>query len=198
MKYKLSPPGQGVIPHQVTIEPYNPDWPNQARQIAIQLEQALKENLLIVEHVGSTSIPGLSAKPVIDLIPIVKDLNTLDLQQQSIKDLGYQWIGEFGITGRRFCSLTGPEGQRLVHLHFFQKDAENIRRHLAFRDYLRAHPQIAKEYEHEKKRAAALHPNDSLAYNDEKAAWVQKHEKEALAWHYHKNVLSFHKPNSPL
>jgi GrpB-like predicted nucleotidyltransferase (UPF0157 family) len=183
MKYKLSPPNQSVIPHQVTIEPYNPDWPSHARQIAIQLKQVLKDNLHTVEHIGSTSIPGLSAKPVIDLIPIVKDLNALDLQQQSIKDLGYQWFGEFGITGRRFCSLTSPAGQRLIHLHFFQKDAENIRRHLAFRDYLRAHPQIAKEYEKEKNRAAALHPNDSLAYNDEKAAWVQKHEKEALTWY---------------
>jgi GrpB-like predicted nucleotidyltransferase (UPF0157 family) len=183
MKYKLSPSVQGIIPHQVTIDPYNPDWPNQARLLANQLKQALNENLLIVEHIGSTSIPGLSAKPVIDLIPIVKDLTTLDTQQQLIKDLGYQWFGEFGIMGRRFCSLTSPAGKRLVHLHFFQKDAENIRRHLAFRDYLRAHPPIAKDYEQEKKRAAALHPNDSLAYNDEKAAWVQKHEKEALAWY---------------
>ncbi|HTI89960.1 MAG TPA: GrpB family protein [Puia sp.] len=183
MKYRLSPADQGVVPHAVTIEPYNPDWPSIATQITDQLRSIFKDNLQTVEHIGSTSIPGLSAKPVIDLIPIVNDLSKLDAQQQSIKDLGYQWFGEFGITGRRFCSLTSPAGQRLVHLHFFEKGAANISRHLAFRDYLLAHPQIAKAYEQEKRRAAALYPNDSLAYNDEKAAWVQKHEKDALDWY---------------
>ena len=183
MKYRLSPADHGVIPHAVTIEPYNPDWPSMATHIADQLKSAFKDNLQTVEHIGSTSIPGLPAKPIIDLIPIVKDLSPLDSHQQSIKDLGYQWFGEFGIAGRRFCTLTSPTGQRLVHLHIFEKGAANIARHLAFRDYLLAHPQIAIAYEQEKRRAAALHPNDSLAYNDEKAAWVQKHEKDALEWY---------------
>ncbi|WP_431214688.1 GrpB family protein [Puia sp. P3] len=178
---------QRSIVHAVSIHPYDPGWPKRAGEIAVQLKQVLGENLIRVEHIGSTSVPGLSAKPVIDLIPIVRDLEELDQQQHLIKALGYEWRGAFGISGRRFCPLTSPSGERVVHLHFFQEGAVNILRHLAFRDYLRAHPQIAREYEAEKRRAARLHPADSLAYNDEKAAWVQKYEKAAVEW-YEKNA----------
>jgi len=169
--------------HAVSIEPYQPEWPARAGKVADQLAEVLGGNLIRVEHIGSTSVPGLSAKPVIDLIPIVRSLEQLDQQQHLIKALGYEWRGAFGIGGRRFCPLDSPSGERVVHLHFYQEGAANILRHLAFRDYLRAHPQIVKEYEAEKRRAALLHPADSLAYNDEKAAWVQKHEKDALEWY---------------
>ena len=169
--------------HAVSIEPYNPEWPAKAAVFADQLKQVLGENLIRVEHIGSTSVPGLSAKPVIDLLPIVRNLEQLDEQQQLIKGLGYEWRGAFGIGGRRYCPLTGADGERLVHLHFYQEGAAHILRHLAFRDYLLSHPQIVKEYEAEKRRAASLHPTDSLAYNDEKAAWVQKHEKDAVEWY---------------
>ncbi|MBS1601442.1 MAG: GrpB family protein, partial [Bacteroidetes bacterium] len=141
-------------------------------------------------HIGSTSVPGLGAKPVIDLLPIVRSLEQLDDQQQLIKALGYEWRGAFGISGRRYCPLTGPTGERLVHLHFFQEGAAHILRHLAFRDYLLSHPEVVKGYEAEKRRAAALHPTDSLAYNDEKAAWVQKHEKDAVEWYKNNRMPS--------
>lgn len=183
MKYSSLAEQAGIVPHAVEIVPYDTNWPARAGEIAATLFSVLQDNLLIVEHIGSTSIPGMAAKPVIDLIPIVHDIKTLDSQKKLITGLGYQWHGEFGIAGRRFCAFTNTEGKRIIHLHFFQKDAANIRRHLAFRDFMRAHPAIAKAYEQEKKRAAALHPNDSLAYNEEKGAWVQQYEKEALAWY---------------
>jgi GrpB-like predicted nucleotidyltransferase (UPF0157 family) len=185
MKYKLSPEQAGITPHQVEIEPYNSHWPVRAGEIAAKLAKLLGQNLASVEHIGSTSVPGLAAKPIIDLIPIVNNLAQLDNQKELIEGLGYKWHGEFGIAGRRFSTYTSPAGKRLVHLHFFEKGFEAITRHLAFRDYLRVHPATAKEYEAEKKRAAQLHANDSLAYNDEKATWVQHHEKEALKWYHH-------------
>jgi GrpB-like predicted nucleotidyltransferase (UPF0157 family) len=187
MKYRLSPEQAGITPHKVEIEPYNPDWSMMAVEISEKLAKVLGENLAAVEHIGSTSVPGLAAKPVIDLIPVVNNLTELDNQKNLLEGLGYKWHGEFGISGRRFCTYTSSSGKRLVHLHFFEKGAAAITRHLAFRNYLRAHPAIAKEYETEKRRAAQLHANDSLAYNDEKAAWVQHHEKEALTWHQHRN-----------
>ncbi|MBS1603071.1 MAG: nucleotidyltransferase domain-containing protein, partial [Bacteroidetes bacterium] len=76
--------------HAVSIEPYNPEWPAKAAEITDQLKQALGENLIRVEHIGSTSVPGLGAKPVIDLLPIVRSLEQLDDQQQLIKALGYE------------------------------------------------------------------------------------------------------------
>jgi GrpB-like predicted nucleotidyltransferase (UPF0157 family) len=182
VKYKFPVP-ENVRPHNVVIEPHNPDWFKTAAKITAQLHKVLGENLLNVEHFGSTSIPGLAAKPVIDLLPIVRDINKLEKQKHLICNLGYDWLGEFGIAGRRFCTLTNELGVRLVHLHFYKEKCEAIKRHLAFRDYLLAYPAIAKAYEKEKRRAMCLHPHDSFAYNDEKSEWIQLHEKDALNWY---------------
>ena len=78
--------------------------------------------------------------------------------------------------------LDAKTGKRLFQLHCYQADAEDVLRHLAFRDYLRVHPAIAREYEAEKIRAAATRPDDVNAYNDEKNDWIKRVEKDALAW----------------
>jgi GrpB-like predicted nucleotidyltransferase (UPF0157 family) len=97
--------------------------------------------------------------------------------------MGYQWHGELGIPGRRYCALSDEKGVRIVQLHFFEENSDQIKRHLAFRDFLRAHADKAKAYEAEKRRAQKLHPDNSHAYNDEKSSWVQAFEAEALAWY---------------
>ena len=191
MKYKLSPANSKIKPHAVRMKPYDPEWLTKARRITDQLAFTLGDNLVTVEHIGSTAIPGIWAKPVIDLLPIVRNINAFDSQQHLIRGLGYQCWGEFGIVGRRFCTLSDAHGERLVHLHFFQQDAPHIERHLAFRDYMLNHTEIAKAYQVEKLRAAQLHPGDSMAYNDEKAAWVQKYEKEALKWYRAKHKKNY-------
>ena len=174
---------QPIVPHPVRIVAYDPAWPARAAEIVAMLRGILGEELIVVEHIGSTSVPGLAAKPVIDLLPVVRNIGTLEGERSAIEAMGYAWRGEFGIEGRRFCPLSSPTGERLVHLHFFQQGAAHIRRHLAFRDYLRQHPAVAQEYEREKRRSAAIWPEDSLAYNDEKAAWVRQHERAALEWY---------------
>ena len=130
-------------------------------------------------------MPGLVAKPIIDLLVAVSHLEILDQNRSEAEALGYQWHGEYGIAGRRFCTLTNVEGKRLAHLHFFQSDSAQIDRHLAFRYYLRSHAPIASAYETEKRRARDLHPNDSGAYNLEKAAWVEGVLTMALDWYTH-------------
>ncbi|MEN3949958.1 GrpB family protein [Iodidimonas sp. SYSU 1G8] len=168
-------------PHDVHIAPYDPEWPALAAFEAARLTAALTSNLLRTEHMGSTSVPGLAAKPIVDLLPVVASLEDLDWQRPRIEALGYDWFGAFGIEGRRFCILM-KEGRPAVHLHFFQQDSPQIARHLIFRDYLRAHPDRARAYDAEKRRAAALHPQDSMAYNREKWDWVAREEARALAW----------------
>ena len=138
--------------------------------------------IVTVHHIGSTAVPGLAAKPIMDLMPVVTDLDGLDREHERIESLGYCWHGEFGIPGRRYCTLSDENGLRLVQLHFFQEESPQIERHLAFRDYLRAHPETAAAYEKEKRRARDLHPNDSHAYTDQKAMWVQNVEAKALQW----------------
>ncbi len=168
-------------PHAVVIAPSDPEWPRRAALEAMRLAAALGANLLRTEHVGSTSVPGLAAKPVVDLMPIVASLDDLDWQRAKVETLGYKWFGEFGIAGRRFCTMT-RNGERVGHLHFFQQGSAEIPKHTVFRDYLRAHPDAARAYEIEKRRAAAIHPHDSLAYNREKADWVAAELAKAKAW----------------
>ena len=169
--------------HSVVIAPYDPSWARRATEEAAVLEQALGDNFVRVEHIGSTSVEGLAAKPILDLMPLVHSLDRLDQQRAAIEAIGYAWHGEFGIEGRRYGTKTDAKGTREVNLHCFQIDSPQIQRHLVFRDYLRLHPAVAREYETEKRRVAGLHPDDSRAYNDGKWAWVARVEAEALRWH---------------
>jgi GrpB-like predicted nucleotidyltransferase (UPF0157 family) len=167
---------------RVELAEYDPAWPEKAAFHAARLG-VLGPVLVQVHHIGSTSVPGLTAKPIIDLMPLVTDLALLDLARPHVEALGYSWRGELGIPGRRYCSLTDEKGVRVTQLHFFEAGSPQVIRHLAFRDYLRAHSAIAAAYEQEKRRAQNLHPGDVHAYTDEKAAWVRKTEALALEWY---------------
>ena len=171
-----------LAPIPVILAPYDPEWPRLAAGHADRL-QVLGPALVFVHHVGSTSVPGLAAKPIIDLMPLVRELTELDRLQGRVEELGYAWHGELGIAGRRYCTLNDRDGVRVVQLHFFQVNSPQVERHLAFRDYLRAHPEVARAYENEKRRAQSLHSDDSHRYTDEKAAWIRDIEAKALAWY---------------
>jgi GrpB-like predicted nucleotidyltransferase (UPF0157 family) len=168
-------------PIPVILAAYNPEWPQMAASHAERLG-VLGSTLVTVHHIGSTSVPGLAAKPIIDLMPLVTDLADLDRERRCVEALGYDWHGELGISGRRYCTLSDEAGIRIVQLHFFNADSSRAERHIAFRDYLRAHPDAASAYEREKRHAQDLHPNDSHAYTDEKAAWIRDTEAKALVW----------------
>ena len=166
----------------IVLVPYDPRWPATFDREASRIRAALASLAIRVEHVGSTSVPGLAAKPIIDLMPLVTSLADLDRERGRVEALGYGWHGELGIAGRRYCTLSDAGGRRLVQLHFFSADSAQVRRHIAFRDYLRAHPQAAAAYAVEKRRARDLHPDDAHAYTDEKDAWIRRTEAVALTW----------------
>ncbi|MGH1591744.1 GrpB family protein [Methylobacterium phyllosphaerae] len=169
-------------PLKVALVDHDPRWSAMAQTEASVLQAALGPNLLTVHHVGSTAVPGLRAKPILDLLPVVRDLNDLDLRRNDLEQVGYEWWGEFGLSGRRYATKTEPDtGLRLVQLHCYGVGAPDIDRHLAFRDYLRKRPAIVAAYEHEKARCRALHPDDSHAYGACKSAWIEVAEAAALA-----------------
>jgi GrpB-like predicted nucleotidyltransferase (UPF0157 family) len=165
----------------VILAAYDPEWPHMAARLADDL-RVLDATLQSVHHIGSTAVPGLIAKPIIDLVPLVKSLADLDLKRPQVEALGYGWHGEYGIEGRRFCTLCDDTGTRIAHLHFFAADSPHAERHIAFRDYLRAYPHVADAYAAEKRRARDLHPDDSNAYASEKSAWVRAAETKAFEW----------------
>jgi GrpB-like predicted nucleotidyltransferase (UPF0157 family) len=121
----------------VILAAYDPEWPRLAASHSRRLQAALGSALVIVHHIGSTSVPGLAAKPIIDLMPLVSDLAELDRLRGRVEALGYGWHGELGITGRRYCTLDDQAGARAVQLHFFQANSPHIERHISLRDYLR-------------------------------------------------------------
>ena len=171
-----------LAPFRVELLPHDPSWAGLARDESASLHAALGEVLRVVHHVGSTAIPGIHAKPILDLMPVVRDLQALDARRGALEALGYAWWGERGLPGRRYCSRSDPRtGRRLVQLHAYAEGAHDIARHLAFRDFLRRHPDVAADYDREKQRCQCLHPLDSHAYGDCKSAWIRDVEARALA-----------------
>lgn len=166
---------------QVFLAPHDPAWSGVAEAESARLAQAVGGTLIAVHHIGSTAIPGILAKPVIDLMPVVRSLEELEARREAIETLGYLWRGEFGIPGRRYCVLE-RDGRRLFHVHFYRDGNDHIATQLAFRDYLRAHRDEALAYEAAKQAAAATHPDNSLAYNDHKSNWIRACQARAKAW----------------
>jgi len=173
-----------AVPPAIPVEllPYDPAWANHAQRESMRVAAAISGMILAVHHIGSTAVPGILAKPILDLMPVVHSLIELDDARPVIEGLGYAWWDEYGLPGRRYCTLDDPiTARRNVQLHFFENGSPEIARLLAFRDYLRSHPGLAREYEAEKCRCRELHRLDSHAYNACKGAWIRRIEAEALS-----------------
>lgn len=167
---------------QVIVVPHNPAWSRQFEQESQAIRGALSGNSLAIHHVGSTAIPHIYAKPIIDILAEVADINQVDDQVPSLAVLGYEALGEYGISGRRYFRKQDATGTRTHHLHVFQTGSVAVRRHLAFRDYMIAHPEAAQAYSQLKQRLAAAHPTDIEAYMDGKDSFIKEMEQTALEW----------------
>lgn len=159
--------------------PYDPEWQQEFAREAAHLTNTLRENVVTVHHVGSTAIPGIYAKPVLDMLLAVRSVEALDEKQSEIEALGYEARGEYGIPGRRFYRRDNAQGERTHQIHAFEAGSPQITRHLAFRDYMIAHPEAAQEYSDLKRELAAKHPSDIEAYMDGKDAFIQEIDRRA-------------------
>ena len=164
----------------VTVTEYNPGWQGAFRREARRIKQILGDNCVAVYHIGSTAVSGLAAKPVTDIMPVVKSLAAADCAAEAFVRLGYEYLGEFGIAGRRYLRKGGDERTHQVHI-FCADDEHNIFRHLAFRDYLRANAEVREEYGALKRSLAQKYPYDIQSYCDGKEEFVKRHEALALA-----------------
>ena len=166
---------------RVLMEPHNPDWVGQFTLEAARILSALGNTAADVHHIGSTAIPGIYAKPVLDLLVVVRSVTALNAKQPQMEALGYEARGEYGIPGRRFYRRGNADGDRTHQIHAFEAGSPQIARHLAFRDYMIAHPDAAKAYSDLKRELAAKHPNDIEAYMDGKDAFIQEIDRRAAA-----------------
>ncbi|WML47632.1 GrpB family protein [Neobacillus sp. PS3-34] len=171
-----------MIPRKVEVVPYREEWKSLYNDEKKRLISILLPDEVFVHHIGSTSIPGLSAKPIIDIIAEAADLEIFDKKTPELNSAGYIAKGENGIKGRRYFFKCSENGERLFHLHAFEKGSPQVKRHLAFRDYLVVSPEDAARYASIKETAARKFPYEIEFYIDYKDAIVKEIESKALEW----------------
>ena len=164
----------------IEVVDYDSSWQKTFETETELLKKAIGINAIVIEHIGSTSVVGLAAKPIIDILIEVADLNQLDATNKRMEALGYKIKGENGISGRRYFQKGGD--QRSHHVHAFQTNDLHLIRHRAFKKYLIAHSEIASEYGDLKKEAVSKSGNSISLYIAFKNNFIQKHEKLALEW----------------
>ena len=169
------------MPRPVVLVDHDPKWKELAADEAGRIAEALGDALIAIHHIGSTSIPGIKAKPIIDLLAIVKDLASLEGRSPALERIGYLPRGEAGIAGHRYFPKN-TQGVRTHHLHCFAVGHSGIYRNLLFRDYLIAHPQAALEYQQVKEDLARKFPDDSNAYAEAKTPFIRRTDEAARAW----------------
>ena len=165
----------------IRVVPYDASWPQRFRREAEAIGEILGENMEAIYHIGSTAVPGLAAKPVIDLMPVVRDLSAVEACYPQFEALGYECVGELGMPGRRYFRKGGDD--RTHQIHIFRADNQkDIGRHLALRDYLRTHEEAAAAYGALKLQLARRFPEDLEGYCDGKEMFVRQLEQQALSW----------------
>ena len=173
----------------VLIVPHDPNWARAFSNEAAAIVNCVQDVGLKLHHIGSTAVHGLLAKPIIDLLGEVKDAASLD-RLVGIEGLGYEAMGAFGIEGRRYFRKINAAGKRTHHLHIFEHGSPNVERHIAFRDYLRAHDDIAAQYGALKVQLTSEKVPEWDGYVDGKSPFVRRVERDALAWYRNVNGSS--------
>lgn len=164
----------------INVIDYNPLWTKKFEEESLLIKDIISDNCIAIYHIGSTSVPGLAAKPIIDIMVVVKSLEKVDDVAEDFLKIGYEYLGEFGIVGRRYLRKGGDE--RTHHIHIFQaNDWNNIGRHLAFRDFMRTHEKERDEYAKIKIDLAHKFPYDIDGYCDGKENFVREMEELALS-----------------
>ena len=162
----------------VVVLPYEEYWVQAFELIKSEIQEALGSLALRIEHVGSTSVRGLSAKPIIDIDVVIKDYSVFDAVAAALEEIGYHHEGDLGIAMREAFRYDSKEHLQKRHLYVCPQDSPELKRHVAFRDYLRSHPEAVREYSRIKEEGAALYPNDIEQYIQHKSPFIEKIYRE--------------------
>ena len=157
----------------VVVEKWNPKWKDEFERIVDSLGEDIIYNSVKIEHVGSTSVEGLSAKPIIDL-DIVIENDKFEIIKRLLNDKGYKHEGDLGIEGREAFSYSGKEELMTHHLYVCPKNSKELFKHITFRDFLENNPALASEYSKVKEQAAVLYPDDIDKYMEFKSEIIEK------------------------
>ncbi|GLF91312.1 UPF0157 protein YqkA [Bacillus safensis] len=165
---------------KVEVIEYQSSWPEQFQDEHDNLKKIVGDNWIYGHHIGSTSVEGMAAKPIIDILLEVKHISALDECNHLFRQLGYEPLGENGLKGRRFFRKGGLN--RTHHVHAYEAGHDDVKRHLIFRDYLKAVPGRAKAYADKKRQLAKAYPEDMAGYINGKDGLIKEIEQEAYNW----------------
>ena len=166
---------------KVEVRPYDEQWSSMFEEESRWLYEIFGAEIIEIHHIGSTSVSGLPAKPIIDMMPVVRDIHRVNDYNTAMIAGGYEPKGENGIAGRRYFQKGGD--YRTHHVHIYAWGNPEIKRHLAFRDYLRAHPDVAQEYGSLKERLSQRFLYDIESYIKGKELLASEIERKAIAWY---------------
>ena len=160
----------GLPKHKVLVKPYDPEWLQEYFREEGRLKDALGEWILDIQHVGSTAVPGLASKPIIDIGIAIQNFDNGFDMIPGMSELGYNFRGEVGVPGRHFFIHGRP---RTHHVHMNEISSDDWRNRIAFRDYLRANSDSANQYADLKTGLALEFPNDIASYSAGKGEFIQ-------------------------
>lgn len=170
-----------MINRKYSLSEYDPNWISKFNSIKELLLKVFGDKSLKIEHVGSTSVQGMRAKPLIDVLVIVEKLELFEKEKELMIEAGYEWCYYTNPDGLVFYKL-GSDGEKLENIHICEESSEKVRQFIAIRDYLRVHPEKAKEYSELKQKNTELHPNDYPAYREAKALFLEQLKQDAYLW----------------
>ena len=163
---------------RVVVVPYDERWESAFEEIKKEAEAAIGDIILGIEHIGSTSVKGLSAKPCIDMDVIIKDYSVFDEVVKKLEAIGYIHEGNLGIKDREALKYTDKPHLMAHHLYVCPQNSAELHRHITFRDFLRGNDMAAEKYSLIKEKAAELFPNDINGYIEYKSPCIEELYKE--------------------
>jgi GrpB-like predicted nucleotidyltransferase (UPF0157 family) len=158
---------------------YNSQWPEQFEQEKRLIFEKLGNTVIELFHIGSTAVPGLAAKPVIDMLLGVEKVPPSPDTIEALQTLEYNYLGEFGVPNRHFCRKGMPMTH---HLHIVTWGTQQWENRILFRDFLRTHPKAAQQYEQLKRQSAMRFPHDRAAYTNSKTDLITELMEQAKRW----------------
>ena len=161
---------QPITRRPIQVVEYNPEWPNHFRQLRDRIWPSVSDIAVAIEHVGSTAVPGLAAKPIIDLDVVIPSRSAVPLMVKRLGRLGYEYRGDLGIEDRE--AFWSPENQPAHHLYVCPQDSIALRNHIALRDHLRAHPWDVLTYSSLKKQLAERYSREIDRYIEGKTEFI--------------------------
>ena len=159
---------------RVIVQPYDKAWKFAFEKIKMEIEGAIGDLIIGIEHVGSTSVEGLCAKPCIDIDVIIKDYSVFDEVVSRLDGIGYIYEGNLGIKDREAFKYSNKPHLQTHHLYVCPQYSEELHRHITFRDYLRSNVEAVKMYGTVKETAAKIFPNDIEKYIEYKSPCIEE------------------------